>query len=450
MEYKEFLKNKIISHLPSGFEIGIDDQNKSLFEWQKHIVKATIKKGKSAIFADCGLGKTLMQLEWSKQIGGTAIILSPLAVAEQTKAEGEKFGYDVNVCESASDIKKGINITNYEKMHKFDCTKFDSVVLDESSILKNYSGKIRNQIIESFFNTPYKLCCTATPSPNDFTEIGNHSEFLNVMSRSEMLSMFFINDTSDTGTWRIKGHAKENIFWQWLSSWAIVLRKPSDIGFDDNGFQLPPLNIIESVIPYNGPNDFLFVEYAKTLNDRRSARRESMIDRVQRAADMCNKSDEQWIMWCNLNDESKALASVINSSVEITGADSDTHKKRSMIDFANGKIKTIITKPSIAGFGMNFQNCHNMAFIGLSDSFEQYYQAVRRCWRFGQKEEVNAYIITGEKEGAVVENIKRKESDMSVMFENMIVHMKNFNTISNSVRAEYKTSKIMEEPSWLK
>jgi hypothetical protein len=448
-KYNEFLKQKEIKHKPSGFDIDVKTINDSLFDWQKEIVKMSVKSGKSAIFADCGLGKTLMQLEWSKLIGGKNLILSPLAVSEQTKTEGVKFGYDVNICESKADVTTGINITNYEKLHKFDCSVFDSIVLDESSILKNYSGSTRNQIIQSFFHTPYKLCCTATPSPNDFTEIGNHSEFLNVMTRTEMLSMFFINDTSDTGTWRIKGHAKDNIFWKWLSSWAMVLRKPSDIGFSDNGFELPPLNILEEIIPFTGYEYSFVCEYAKTLNERRQARNESLFDRVKRSADLCNTSKDQWIVWCNLNDESKALASNINESVEITGSNSDDHKKKTMLDFIHGKIKVIVTKPSIAGFGMNFQNCHNMAFVGLSDSFEQYYQAVRRCWRFGQTKEVNAYIITGEKEGAVVDNIKRKESDMSVMFQNMIVHMKEFNCYKKRGVSEYKPSKTMGMPSWM-
>ena len=427
MQYSEFLKNKSVEHRASGFGIGESELNPLLFDWQKVLVRWALFKGRAALFEDCGLGKTPQQLEWANRVhiktGKDILILAPLAVSLQTKREGEKFNIPVTVCKSQEDVKPGINITNYEKLDNFDPAAFIGIVLDESSILKNFAGKFRNQIIESFLNTPYKLACTATPSPNDYAELGNTAEFLGVMTRSEMLSMFFINDAGDTGTWRLKGHVRDNLFWEWLSSWAIMMRKPSDIGFEDGGFILPPLKIHEHVIPFTGSRQSLFVEPAETLTDRRRARLDCLPERVKVAAELANQNGSRWIAWCNLNLESEALKTAIDQSVEVKGSDSPEHKESALLGFANGDIKALVSKPRIAGFGMNFQNCHNMAFVGLSDSYEQFYQAIRRCWRFGQTETVHAHIITGEREGNVVANIKRKEADMTAMFDGMVKHM---------------------------
>lgn len=448
MEYSEFLKTKIIDHKPSGFEVDISELNRMLFDWQKTLVRWSLFKGRAALFEDCGLGKTPQQLEWAKSIheytGKNILILAPLAVSLQTKREGEKFGIKVTVCKSQDDVAHGINITNYERLESFDAESFIGVVLDESSILKNFTGKYRNKIIECFLNTPYKLACTATPAPNDYTELGNTAEFLGVMTRSEMLSMFFINDAGDTGTWRLKGHVKENLFWEWLSSWSIMMRKPSDIGFDDNGFILPELKIHEHVIPYNGKKNTLFVERAKTLSERRRARVECLDERVDLASGLVNENGSRWIAWCNLNVESEALKKSIRNSVEVKGSDNPEYKEQSLLNFANGEIKALVSKPRIAGFGMNFQNCHNMAFVGLSDSYEQFYQAIRRCWRFGQNEPVNAHIITGEREGRVVENIKRKENDMSKMFGGMVSHMAK---MMKSELSQFKKTKTDYNPN---
>lgn len=456
-DYADFLKSKSIRNVPSGFDADESTLNPMLFDWQKKIVRWSLNKGRSAIFEDCGLGKTAQQLIWAENIcskeNTNVLILAPLAVSIQTQREGKKFGIPVNVANDYSEVKKGINITNYEKLHKFDPQFFNGIVLDESSILKSFSGKYRNDIINAFQQTKYKLACTATPAPNDFVEIGNHAEFLGVMSRTEMLSMFFINDTGNTGTWRLKGHVEKNIFWRWLASWSVMLRFPSDIGFDDNGFILPELNTAEHIIPYTGKKDTLFVEPASTLTERRQARKESIADRVAYAAEKTNKSNDQWLVWCNLNDESAMLSKSINDAVEIKGSDSPKHKEQSMIDFQDRKIKVLVTKPRIAGFGMNFQNCHNMAFVGLSDSFEQYYQAVRRCWRFGQKEQVNAHIIISEKEGSVLSNIKRKQKDADNMYQNMIRHMSRF--VKDELRktsktfTDYKPSEQIKIPSFL-
>ncbi|KKM98779.1 hypothetical protein LCGC14_1154580 [marine sediment metagenome] len=457
-KYQEFLKSKVIQDNATGFKVNVEDLNPMLFDWQKVLVKWALYKGKSALFEDCGLGKTVQQLEWAKWVckktKGSILILAPLAVSLQTKREGRKFGIRVNVCKDQKDVKPGINISNYERLHKFDTSSFTGIVLDESGIIKNFAGKIRNQVIELFQNTQYKLCCTATPSPNDFTELGNTAEFLGTMTRTEMLSMFFINDTKDTGTWRLKGHVKDNLFWEWVCSWAVMMRKPSDIGFEDRKFILPPLEIHEHVVPYYGPNKGLLVREAKTLNDRRAARKESLLERVSIAAELANKNEDHWLMWCNLNVESELLKKSIGESVEVKGADTQEHKEISMLDFSENKIKCLVTKPRIGGFGMNWQNCNNMAFVGLSDSYEQYYQAVRRCWRFGQEKTVYAHIITEEREGAVVRNIKRKESDMMKMFDGMIKHMSELTkkelTHTSKTKTDYFPQIEMKLPTFIK
>jgi hypothetical protein len=426
MIYNEFIADKFFRHKPSGFEC--DEFNPNLIDWQKECVRWALFKGKSALFEGTGLGKTIQSLEWADKVqrhtNKPVLILAPLAVSKQTKREGEKFGYDVNICKDETEVKNMINITNYEKIHKFNLSVFSGVVLDESGILKNFTGKIRNSLIESFSRTPYKLCASATPSPNDYTELGGTSHFLNVMTRSEMLAMYFINDTKDTGNWRMKGHVEKNIFWEFISSFALMFTSPYDIGFDGSLFELPELIYHDHVVKFTGKYDGMFVEPAKTLIERNRARQESLVERCELAADMINKSTQNHIVWCNLNSESDLLRKLINDSVEVAGRHTEDHKENAMIDFQDNKIKCLVTKPSIAGHGMNWQSCCNMSFVGLSDSFEELYQSVRRCWRFGQKEKVNVNIITGEREGLVVENIKRKEKDMQNMLSGMVTHMK--------------------------
>lgn len=413
MKYNDFINNKTSIIQTSGFDIDRNELNNNLFEYQKDIVRWSLKKGKSAIFADCGLGKTIMQLEFAQQIisrlGGKVLILAPLAVTGQTKLEGQEFGYEVNICESQDDVIEGINITNYEKLDKFVGNEFIAVVLDESSILKSFTGKIRDNIINMFYKVPYKLACTATPSPNDYMELGNHSEFLGIMTRTEMLSMYFIHDSGETSKWRLKGHA-EGVFWEWMSSWAVVIDNPNNLGYELDGFNLPKLNIHQIIV--DGDE---VINEKQTLTQRRQARKNSLVPRCRAAAELVNNSDEQWLVWCDLNAESEELYNVIEDSFEIKGSDRQQYKIDTMIDFSNDEIKCLITKPKIAGFGMNWQQCHNMIFVGLSDSYEAYYQAVRRCWRFGQENEVNVYIIISAKEGAVKENIERKERDAKKM-----------------------------------
>jgi len=457
ISYDKFLRRKQITDIETGFRTRLS-LNKALFPFQRDCVRWALKRGRACLFQDCGLGKTIQQLEWARHVHhhtkGNILILAPIAVARQTISEGRKFGIRVHICSSQSDVKKGINITNYEKLHKFDTSAFTGVVLDESSILKSFSGKYRSQIIRAFSNTPYKLACTATPAPNDYMELGNHSEFLGIMTRMEMLSMFFINDSGDTGKWRLKGHA-ESEFWKWLCSWAVYLRKPSDLGYDDNGFILPKIHYHPHVVkvPQLGSGTLLFSDVSGILG-RRRARRRSLDDRVGLATELVNKSDEVWLLWCDLNEESRKLKEAINGAVEVKGSDSEQHKTKAMLDFASGKIKALISKPSICGFGMNFQICHNVVFVGLSDSYESFYQAVRRCWRFGQKHDVHVHIITSEAENVVVANVKRKEENANRMAAAMIQYMSDIskNNLKGAQREEieYKAQMDMELPSWIR
>jgi hypothetical protein len=399
-----------------------------LYDFQSIITRWAIRKGRTAIFADCGLGKTPMQLEWANQIhkkeNAPILILAPLAVSKQTKREGDKFNIPIKIVDSQDDVINGINITNYEKLHKFISDKFIGIVLDESSILKSYSGKYRNYIIESFLDTPYKLACTATPAPNDYMELGNHSEFLNILTRFEMLSSFFINDTSNVGTWRLKKHAQDK-FWEWMCSWAVMITKPSDLGFKDEKFVLPELNIIEKVIDFGKPlPGKLFIEKANTLHERRQARRETIKLKSDYISNLISRSDEPWLIWCDLNKEAETISKIIPEAIEIRGSNKNEFKEKTMMDFSDGNVRVLVTKPKIAGFGMNWQHCNNVIFIGLSDSYESYYQAVRRCWRFGQEKEVNVYIVTSDIEGNIVENVKRKECDALEMRKKMVGYMK--------------------------
>lgn len=422
MNYRKFLSKKRTVDVPSGLE-SIPDLNSALFPFQRDIVAWALKRGRAAIFADCGLGKTLMQLEWARHVPGRVLILTPLAVAEQTVREGERFGIKATHLRNGDDGESQIVVTNYEMFHKFDPAVFHGIVLDESSILKSYEGATRTLLIESFCSTPFRLACTATPSPNDFMELGNHAEFLGTMSRVEMLSMFFVHDGGETQKWRLKGHA-ESDFWKWVCSWAVSLKKPSDLGYRDDGFELPPLKMIEHhITSTKTPEGMLFPIQASTLSERISARRSTVSERALRVAEIANSIDGPVIVWCNLNSEGDAIRKLIPGAVEIRGSDKTNDKEESLRLFSDGKISRLVTKPSIAGWGLNWQHCSNVIFVGLSDSYEQYYQAVRRCWRFGQESEVTVHIVSADTEGAVLDNIKRKEADAERMSSSMIEHM---------------------------
>lgn len=425
--YEAFIESKLTRIPDSGFDAV--DMNDMLFDFQKDIVAWACRKGKAAIFADCGMGKTPMQLEWARQVhnhtGGNVLILAPLAVAAQTRREGDKFGIGVTVCRSQSDVKDGINVTNYEIMHKFDLSSFDGIVLDESSILKSFTSATRNAIIDGFKSTPYKLACTATPSPNDYMELGNHAEFVGAMTRTEMLAMFFIHDGGSTSKWRLKGHAQSK-FWDFVSSWAVMIRDPEDMGYQMEGFDLPQLN--EEVVEVESgivDDTRLFNIAAEGLQEQQQAKRKTIEKRARKCAEMVNSNNRPWIVWCELNDESSALSRMIPDAVEVRGSDSPDFKEDAMIGFADGRYRVIVTKPSICGFGMNWQHCADMVFCGLSNSYEQYYQAIRRCYRFGQTRPVNVHIVISELERGIVSNVMRKKDDASDMEDAMIERASN-------------------------
>lgn len=459
MRYEDFLAGK--QHIPPscGFEVDKPAMNIHMFEWQKDITRWALCKGRAALFEECGNGKTIQQLEFADQVakreGMPVLIVAPLTVGAQTLREAQKFGYSAAICRTQDDVTPGINITNYEMLQHFDGRSFAGVVLDESSILKNYTGKMRNQIIEMFKDTPYRLSCTATPSPNDYMELGNQVEFLGIMSRTEMLATYFIHDGSDTGKWRIKGHAEDR-FWEWVSTWAVVLTCPGDLGYPNDGYILPSLNMTEHIVEVKSDGEYsLFgCEIAKTLTERRDARRASLRERCEQAAEIIAQNpDDQWVCWCDLNAESELLAEFIPNSEEVRGSDKPDAKEDALMRFANGALRVLITKPSIAGFGMNWQQCHNMIFVGLSDSYEQMYQAIRRCYRFGQKRPVNVHIVTSAAEGAVKANVERKEQQAAEMKRNMVQYTKEI--LRKDIRGQerivipYDPQIVMIVPDWV-
>lgn len=433
-DYARFLAAKRRTDPATGLEPG--PLNPALFPFQADITHWALRRGRAAIFADCGLGKTPMQLEWARHVPGRVLILTPLAVAQQTVREGEKFGIECHYLRRPTSSPR-IVVTNYELLEHFNPSDFTGVVLDESSILKSYDGVFRNLIVDSFAKTPFRLACTATPAPNDYMELGNHAEFLGTMSRAEMLAMFFIHDGGETQKWRLKGHAEAD-WWKWLASWAVVVRKPSDLGYQDDGFTLPPLQTVEHRVAGMASDGALFAMEAQGLQERIQARRESVEDRVAECAAHVNAVPGSWVVWCHLNTESDGLNRAIPDAVEIRGSDDPDVKAQRMMDFAAGKIRVLVTKPSIAGFGLNWQHCHNVAFVGLSDSYEEYYQAVRRCWRFGQEHPVTVHLVVAETEGAVRKNIERKEADAARMAESMVAHMHELNetNLRGTVRSE--------------
>lgn len=457
-QYEKFLASKLVRFAPVGFEIKPEQINPLLggdFQYESDIVRWSLGRGRCALFEDCGLGKSFQQLEWSKFVsihtGHPVLILAPLAVNLQTQGEGVKLGIPVTLCESSADLQPGVNITNYEKLHHFTPEGIGGIVLDESSILKSFDGKTRKQITEFAQGIHYRLCCTATPAPNDYMELGTHAEFLGAMTQSEMLAMFFVHDGGDTSKWRLKKHAEQE-FWKWVCSWAVAIRRPSDLGYSDERFILPPLEIHQVTVESAVQEGALFAVEARTLSERRDARRSSLEDRVRACAELvAAEPDEPWLIWCDLNVESEGLTKAIRDAVEITGSDSPEVKQSRMKAFIVGDVNDLVSKPSICGWGLNLQRCARMAFVGLSDSFEAFYQAVRRCYRFGQTRPVHAYVITSEAEGAVVRNIERKQRDAELMMEGMVKHMKSEmqKQVKGQVRdvAKYKP-RIKESERW--
>lgn len=460
MNYHEFIKNKAIVYQPSGFEC--TERNENLFGWQNDVVRWALRKGKCAIFSDCGTGKTRMLLQWANMVhkheNRAVLILAPLAVAQQTKEEGVLCGIDVKVVRDQSECENGLNITNYEMLQHFDASFFCGVVLDESSIIKHKDGKTRQMIQDMFEETSYKLCCTATPAPNDFMELGTHAQFLGVMKQTEMLATFFVHDGGETQNWRLKGHAEKKFF-EWVAGWAACFKRPQDLGYKEEGYELPELRIHEETVESTSTElidgqMMMFAPVGKTLLERRSARRNSLQDRVNRAAEIANATEEQVLVWCDLNSESKALTEAINGAVEVEGSMSLEEKEKGITGFLKGENRVLVSKPSIAGFGINAQNAHIEIFVGLSDSFEAYYQAVRRCWRFGQNKPVDVYIIISDAEGAVKENIQRKQRDAERMTDELIGFTREFlqSDLKQTKRDvdEYYAFEQMEVPEWMR
>ena len=422
-EYQEFLDQKKQQRVESGFVVNDEQLNPALFPFQKYCVKRALAVGKFALFEDCGLGKTIQQLEWAQKvcekIDKPVIILAPLAVISQTIKEGEKFGYvvkEIGDMDYQQDMETGIYITNYDNMEHIEAYHFGGVVLDESSILKNFQGKTRTALIDEFRNTPYKLACTATPSPNDTTEICNHSEFLDVMSRTEMLAMYFVHDGGSTSDWRLKGHAKQ-MFWDFVSTWAVMLNKPSDIGYDDAGYDLPPLNVVQEIVETpKRDNGMLFNTTAVSATEYHKELRETYQIRLDRVAEMVNaRPTENFIIWIGHDDEGKYLRSLLPDAIEVKGSDSKQFKKDMLLGFGRGEFRVLITKLKIAQFGLNYQNCHNQIYASLDFSFEATYQGIRRSYRFGQTEQVNIYLITTD----TMQNVKDAFDKKQAAFREM-------------------------------
>ena len=426
--YFEFLKTKEKKHILSGFEISENKLNNNMFDFQKFIVKRALQAGKYAIFADCGLGKTLMQLEWANQVckktNKPVLILAPLAVVGQTVKEAKKFGIDAVVyldeMHTMQTIPTGIYVSNYEQLDNISTDDFSGIVLDESSILKNFEGSTKKLIIDCFKETPYKLACTATPSPNDPMELGNHSEFLDIMSRNEMLAMYFVHDGGETAKWRLKGHAVK-MFYQFVGSWAIMLNKPMDIGFQMIGYDLPKLNLMENQIKTpNRNNGNLFNDAIISATNFNTELRLTKIERLDEVVKLVNdKPDENFIIWIKQNEEGEILKKLLPEAIEVKGSDTNEWKKNKLLGFANNEFRILITKTKIASFGMNYQNCRNQIFASLDFSFEGLYQAIRRSYRFGQKNEVNIYLITTDTMANVKQAIDNKQKQFEIMQEEM-------------------------------
>lgn len=454
--YNDLIARKSAATPSSGFDVA--ELAPHLFPHQQDLVRWALRRGRAAIFADTGLGKGLMLLEWARHVSnrGRVLILAPLAVGPQLAAEGKRFGVDARYCRQ--DDGAQIAITNYEMLHAFDASQFVGVVLDESSILKSYDGKTKQRLLDAFKNTPYRLACTATPAPNDFTELGNHSEFLGLKTRVEMLAEYFVHDGGSTQDWRVKGHAVTP-FWRWVATWGAVVKLPSDLGYDDGAFKLPPLDMIEHVVPSTDhdikASGQLFAMEAKTLQEQRAVRRGTIASRVARAAEIIRDSKrDQFVVWCELNDEQDALADELGDlCVSIDGSTDDDKKIAMHNEWLTGEARVLISKPAIFGYGLNWQHCHRVIFIGASHSYERTYQSIRRCWRFGQTKPVVVDLVRSELEAAIVENYRRKESDAAKMAAEMTVH------VGDAVRAEvrglsrefnpYKPAARLAVPGWL-
>jgi len=451
IDYESFLATKRRLCQPQGFDAATLSAH--LFPFQEAVTRWAIHRGSAAIFAGTGMGKTAMQLEWAHRVsahaGGPVLILAPLAVSAQTVREGAKFGIDVTLCREDADVRPGINITNYERFERFSVPQFAGVVLDESSILKSHDGKTRTALIEAWQRTRFRLACTATPAPNDVMELANHAEFLGVSSRTEMLATYFVHDGGETQKWRLKGHAEEP-FWEWLASWAVMFRSPSDLGYSDEDYVLPELRMHQHIVePGEAAEGMLFAVEAQTLLERQRARKASTERRAAAAADLVNaEPDEPWIIWTDLNAEADTVQRMIPGAIQVAGSDHPDVKEQRLGAFSTGAERVLVSKPSIAGYGMNWQHCARVVFVGLSDSWEAYFQAIRRCWRFGQTRPVECHVVISAAEGAVLANIQRKEKEASKMLDAMVRQVQ----IHSSVKRVDRVSGggvVMQVPAWV-
>lgn len=457
MNYAEFVKRKRIRVDDYGFTP--KSLNSNLRDWQAKIVDWAVRRGRSALFADTGLGKTLMELAWAEQVvkagHGPILILCPLGVRQQTVREAEKFGIgvDCKVVDSQADCINGINVTNYDKLQHFEPEKFCGVVLGESSILKSMTGKTRTKLTEAFGKHRFRLCETATPSPNDHMELGNHAEFLGVMAAVDMLNRFFYHDSGNTSQWRLMPHGHQH-FWDWVASWAVCIGMPSDIGGDDTGYILPPLKVNRHVIEPKhlaAPAGMLFATAGVAATSIFDEKRQTAEDRIAKAVELVPQ-DDACIIWCDTNDESKRLADSLPDAVEVRGSDPTEKKEAALSGFSTGQFKTLISKPSICGHGLNWQHCRTMIFAGLTYSFESYYQAVRRCWRFGQTKPVDVHIVIASTDTALEQSISRKQSDFDTMRHGMAEAMRRSTMIEFGLdrrKQEYQPRKKVKVPQWL-
>lgn len=460
MNYQEFLSRKRLVDAPSGLT-EIPKLNPALFDFQRDIVKWALKRGRAALFEDCGLGKTIQQLQWAQSIhestGKDMLILSPLGVADQTVEEGEKFGFEVRYCRDQKQARRGLTITNYEMLEHFDPSSFGAVALDEPSFLKSYMGKTKRSVLSLFRRTPYKLPCIATPSPNDYMELGNYAEFLGVMPSSEMLARFFINDTERVGHYTLKGHA-EKPFWEWVASWAVCITKPSDLGYSDAGYELPPLNVNEVVVEANHPEFYeagsFLPKPALSSTEIHKVMRKTTAARAEKLAEIAATVDGPMVLWCNTDYESKALAECIPGAVELRGSEPLQVKLEKLRAFRRGQIGRFITKGKIAGYGQNWQeHCHNMGFM-INYSYEMFYQCLARCHRFGQKHPVNAWVVVAETEIGVLETLRRKQEAHRRMQRAMVeamrtAEMHNIGALTRQALTQSTGSQKIIIPDWI-
>lgn len=457
--YQVFVASKLTLVPPTGIE-GVVVESEHLFPFQRDLVQWALRRGRAALFESTGLGKSRQEVKWARIVSEytekPVLILAPLAVATQTAREGASIGVQVTVCRESGDVRPGVNIANYERLHKFDPSVFGGVAMDESSVCKNYNSRTLAQLKDAFSRTAFRLAATATPSPNDYVELGTHAELLGICSRAEMLAEYFVHDGGDTQTWRLKGHARSQ-FWKFIASWGALVRSPADLGYDASAYELPPLHTTFHTIATDDEqvraSGMLFAEPARGLMEQRQARRGSLSERVKRCAEKVNTDLQPWVVWCELNDESDTLADAIPDAVEVRGAMSIEEKEDALERFSGGSARVIISKPSLTGFGLNWQHAARMAFVGVSNSWEQYHQAVRRCYRFGQKREVHVHLFASELEGNVAKNLQRKELAAAEMAEELSRETSTAvrESIHGSVRKtnEYRAPRIAV-PEWMK